>query len=143
MWFFQNLQFIRCILPNNAKQHANFDEELVLRQLLISCTVSYAKFIRFGYSKRVSHSRIIDACKWNELKIPYISRSKFCVNVLLCIGFKLNDFKMGNEAIAFRSNKFHLLEKFFSDCDAVREEEKEILENKELSLAPNQKHTPK
>lgn len=61
--FFKDLHFIRCILPNNDKQKENFEEALVLSQLKTTCTVSYANFIRFGYSKCVSINQLAEMCK--------------------------------------------------------------------------------
>lgn len=142
---FQDLHFIRCILPNNDKQNAKFEEELVLRQLITSNTISYAKFIRFGYSKRVSCQKIIDECKWVKNK-SCASRLNVCSKVLLSIGFKLRDFKMGNDGIAFRSDKFCMLETFFSDVVAARSfKEKEVKNTESLtnSSDPKQKFQPK
>lgn len=107
------MHFIRCILPNTEEKSESFEEELVLRQLLTSSTISYARFMRFGYSKRVAYQTIIDSCKLveNKLKKHCVNRSNICSKILLSIGFKLNDFKMGNDTIAFRANSFHLLTK--------------------------------
>lgn len=113
------MHFIRCILPNSEKQNGKFDEELVLRQLNTSCTLAYANFIRFGYSKSVPFQELVEKCKTVEKKLIKASdsRSDFYSKVLLSIGFKFEDFKMGNEAIFFRSNKFELLEKNFCDME--------------------------
>lgn len=113
------MQFIRCILPNKDKESGNFDQEFVLSQLNTSCTVAYAKFIRFGYAKRVSFEELIDKCKPIEDKFSgrYFDRSSFYSKVLLSIGFRLDEFKMGNAAIFFRSNKFELIQQFFQQME--------------------------
>lgn len=115
--YFQDSYFVRCILPNNEKNNAKFEHDLVLKQLITSSTISYVKFIRFGYPKRIELRKIVDACEWLEkkLNIEFEQRSMFYSKVLLYIGFKLKDFKMGHDAIFFRSKKFHLLENFLSD----------------------------
>lgn len=111
------MYFIRCIIPNNDKQNAKFDEELVLRQLKTSCTISYAKFIRFGYTKRIDFKDLVDKCEPLEQKfIKYCyDRMHFYSKVLLSIGFILEDFN----AIFFRSKKFQLLEDFLCDATAT------------------------
>lgn len=112
------MQFIRCILPNNEKQNGKFEDGLVLKQLITSSTISYAKFIRFGYAKHVALQKIIDECKCIENKFGKWSDNQlnFYSKVLLAIGLRLKDFKMGNDSVFFRSNKFHLLDKFFPDA---------------------------
>lgn len=111
------MHFIRCILPNNNKQNGKFEEELVLSQLNTTCTVSYANFIRFGYSKSVPLEELVEKCRPVEEKWirANADRSSFYSKVLLSIGFKLDEFKMGNEAIFCRSNKYVLLENFLVD----------------------------
>lgn len=113
--FFQDLHFIRCILPNNDKEKGMFEENLILKQMNTSCTVSFAKFIRFGYSKRIQFQEVFEKCKSVEVKFVegYFDRSNFYSMLLRCIGFKVQDFKIGNDAIFFRSNKFELLKQFF------------------------------
>lgn len=115
------MYFIRCIIPNNDKRNAKFDEELILSQLKTSCTISYAEFIRFGYTKRFDFKDLVIKCE--PLKQEFIKycydRMHFYSKVLLSIGFKLEDFKMGTEAICFRSNKFQLMEDFLSDATAA------------------------
>lgn len=111
------MHFIRCILPNNNRQNRKFDEALVLSQLNTSCTVSYTNFIRFGYSKSVAFEKLVERCKsveekWNKANAD---RATFYSKVLLSLGFKLDEFKMGNEAIFFRANKFVLMEELFED----------------------------
>lgn len=59
-----------------------------------------------------------------------MDRTQFYSNVLLYIGFRLKDFKMGNDEIFFQSNKFHLLEKFFYDVAENKEKMSEEEENK-------------
>lgn len=46
-----------------------------------------------------------------------VNRSTFYSKLFLSIGFKLEEFTIGNEAIFIRSNKFGSLEKFFSDLE--------------------------
>lgn len=113
------MHFIRCILPNHDKKNGKFEEELVLNQLNTSCTVSYANFIRFGYSKSVAFEEFVEKCRSVEEKWTKgnADRASFYSKVLLSIGFKNNECKMGNEAIFLRSNKFVLLEKFFVDME--------------------------
>lgn len=121
LYFFQDSHFVRCIRPNNEKQKENFDNELVLRQLMTSSTVAYAKFIRYGYSKHIPYQKIIDECKWIEekLKIPSLNRSNLYFRILMPLGFSPKDLKMGREMIFFHSNKYHLIENFFSDAKAT------------------------
>lgn len=108
---------MRCILPNNDKQCGNFDEQLILEQLNTSCVMSYARFMRFGFSKRIDFKELVDKCKpiEDKLNTAHMDRSQFYSKILLCIGFTFGEFKIGNDAIFFRSNKFELLETFFSN----------------------------
>lgn len=112
---------MRCILPNNEKKYGNFEEELVLKQLKTSSVISYARFIRFGFSKHIELQQLVDKCKLIEDKLntARLDRSQFYSKVLLSIGFRLEEFRIGNGVIFFRSNKFELLEKFF--CDITSE----------------------
>lgn len=85
--------------------------------------------MRFGYSKNVPHKQIIETCKSveNKLKKHCVNRSSICSKILMSIGFKLKDFKMGKDTIGFRANSFHLLENFFADCNSyhsIKEVEK-------------------
>lgn len=98
-----------------------FDEQLVLHQLITSSTISYTQFVRFGYSKHVTFPLLIDAFKQLDDKLYKMcsNRSIFYSKILLLIGLKLNDFKIGNEAIFFRLNKYYLLENFLLEARAV------------------------
>lgn len=132
-------------MPNNQKQCGIFDEELILKQLNTSSTISYAKFIRFGYPKRIPYKKLADACKPIEDNLKKIchEESNIYTKVILSIGLSLNNFKLGNDTIFFRSKQFHLMEKFFSDRVMVSE----IAENNktmssEDSMTP-QKRKPK
>lgn len=115
--FPQNPQFIRCILPNNERQDLRFEENLVLSQLKTSSTVAFANFMRCGYPKRISLQKIIDHCAPIEKKLRVSDTTQFYKQVLLWLGFNLQDFKMGKDTIFFRLNKFPLLETFFSDLE--------------------------
>lgn len=115
------MHFIRCILPNSSKQHEEFEEELVLRQLRTSCTVSYAKFIRFGYSERIDFQEFADKFKILEdkFKIDRDGRTNFYSKILISIGFSREEFKMGTETIFLRLNKLEVLKKIFSDMATI------------------------
>lgn len=110
------MHFIRCILPNVEKQNKKFEDNFVLRQLVTSSSISYAKFIRFGYSKHVKFEHLPDEFKLLENKFGNrcSDRTNFYSKILQLIGLRLNDFKIGKDEIFFRSNKFHKLETFFS-----------------------------
>lgn len=132
------MHFICCVLPNNEKQNEKFDDELVLKQLKTSSVISYAKFIRFGYAEHVTLQKIIDECKYVEKKLDKWSNNQFNFysKVLLSIGFRLKDFKMGNDSVFFRSNKFYLLDNFFSETRTA-------LNSKEDPLKQGQTREPK
>lgn len=123
--YFQHVHFIRCIQPNNEKRKENFDDELVLKQLKTSSIISHAEFIRFGYSKRINVQSIVEACKPIEKRLTKLcaNPSKLCSYVMLYLGFKLNEFKLGKDVIFCRSNKFHLLEQFLSSLNTSNLEE--------------------
>lgn len=79
--------------------------------------MSYAKFVRFGFSKSVTLQEFDQNCGF-LLEIfakASVNRSMFYSKVLFFIGFKNEEFTIGNEAIFCRSNKIESLEKFFSD----------------------------
>lgn len=76
--------------------------------------MAFAKFIRFGYSKSIDLQDLADKCKSIEDKFSYggLNRSKYYSKVLLSLGFGLDEFKIGNDVIFVRSNKFELMEQF-------------------------------
>lgn len=116
------MHFIRCIIPNKVKQCGHFEEELILSQLNTSCVLSYARFIRFGFSKCIDFEKLVKKCRLSEddLNKELIDPLIFYSEVLLSIGFKFDEFKIGNGAIFLNSNKFELMEKFFSDIEEPR-----------------------
>lgn len=124
MLYLQDSYFLRCIKPNNNKKIGVFDEEFVLKQLNTSSTVSYARFIRYGYPKRIDFQKITDACSpiENNLKNICSDRYNFYAKVLISIGFKFSDFKLGNDVIFFRAGKFDLIQAFLSDLPYTFEE---------------------
>lgn len=135
---FQNVHFIRCIRPNSEKRYENFNDELVLQQLKTSSIISHAEFIRFGYSMRIDVRKIIEACKPIEKKLMKVcvNQSKLCLYVMLYLGFKLNEFKMGKDVIFCRSNKFHLVEQFLSSLHASNLEGTGQIISKQTKLKP-------
>lgn len=115
------------------------DEGFVLEQLHTSSTVSYAKFIRYGYPKRIDFKKLVDACKPIKSKLEKAcGKSNFYSKVLLSMGLKLNEFKFGNDTIFFRSKKFHLVEEFFSDLLRVSFPEG-IIEGLQITTTPSSK----
>lgn len=114
--YLQDLHFVRCILPNHCKQYGNFMEDFVLKQLNTSCVFSYARFIRLGFSKHIDFEELSIKCKVLEDKLKRrMDRSEFYSKVFLSVGFRIEEFKIGRDAIFFRSNKFEILEKLFFD----------------------------
>lgn len=83
--------------------------------------VSYAKFIRFGYSERIDFQEFADRFKFLEdkFKIDRDGRTNFYSKILLSIGFSREEFKMGTETIFFRLNKLEVLKKVFSDMVTI------------------------
>lgn len=137
-YFFKEAHFIRCILPNDTKQRGKFDEGLVLKQLITSNSIAFAKFMRYGYSEHVLMEKMIDVFKSVENKFSKwsINRPNFYSKVLLSLGFQLEDFKIGKDSIFFRTNKIRLLEKCFCDIEA------KSFSNEQL-LIPEQEPRPK
>lgn len=82
--------------------------------------MSYARFIRFGFSKRIDFQELTNKCRLIKLNKTRIDPNKFYSKVLLAIGFSSKEFKIGNDAVFFRSNKFEILEKIFSDMTEPR-----------------------
>lgn len=119
--FFKEAHFVRCILPNNTKQRGKFDDELVLRQLITSSTIAFARFMRFGYSEHISLEKMMGEFKLVETKLNKWSanRSNFYSKVLIALGYKLADFKIGRDLIFFRTNKIRLLEDIFCEIKAI------------------------
>lgn len=140
------MHFIRCIQPNNEKQNGKFDDELILKQLKTSSIISHAEFVRFGYSKRIDVQRIVEACKPIERGLSKVcpNQSKLCTYVMLYLGFKLNEFKMGKDVIFCRSNQFHLIEHFLGSLHSSTLEEMKTrtIVTDELMLKPT-KRKPK
>lgn len=110
-YHFQDAHFIRCIQTNGEKKNGEFNDELVLKQLKTSSVISHAKFIRYGYSKRIDLQKLAVVCAPIEEKVIKLcgSQSKFYSTVMLSLGLDRNEFKMGNDMIFIRSNKFDLV----------------------------------
>lgn len=113
---FQDLYFVRCFSPNNKKEKGKFEDELILTQLVSTAIISYAKFIRFGFPNHIALQKLIDDCAPIEKKFNKagVNQLDFCSTVLKSLGFRPKDFKMGKDTIFFRSDKFNLLQGFFS-----------------------------
>lgn len=93
-----------------------FENESVSQQLYTSSTISYAKFSRYGYPKRVHLIELQDKIRPLESKLKFISTNRTLeLKILQFLGFKLSDFKMGINMIFFRLNRFELFEKFIAD----------------------------
>lgn len=94
--------------------------------MIFPSVISHAKFIRFGYSKRIPLQKLVLACEPIESSLIKIcgSQSKMYSIVMLSLGFQRNEFKMGNDVIFMRSNKFHLLEEFMSETLSEQEANK-------------------
>lgn len=115
------MHFIRCISPNYNKQKVNFEEIIVSNQLKTTCTMAYINFIRFGYSKSIAIDELARMCEPVDGCIKSCaSRMRFYSIVLLSMGFQLDEFKMGKEAIFFRSTKFSLLGEYFRSGDSLK-----------------------
>lgn len=93
-----------------------------MQQLHTSSIISYAKFIRDGYPKRVAIERIMAECKSVENKLPkaYANRLDFCTKILRFIGLRSQDYKIGDDVIFLRANKLSLLEQFFTEATTTR-----------------------
>lgn len=88
---------------------------MVLQQLNTSSTISYAKFMRYGYPKRLILQELVNLCRPLENELKSFERTVLYKKCFLSLGLELKDFKMGNNTIFFRLNKFNLIEKFIHD----------------------------
>lgn len=101
--FFQKSQFIHCVKPNRDMIVQKFDECMVLKQLRSTSTLAYTDFVRFGFPLRIS------VAKMQSLYAPHYhictSARKFHMKLLLAIGLRIGQFKLGQNFIFFRSDQ--------------------------------------
>lgn len=71
--------------------------------------------MRYGYSKRLALQEFIDLCRPLENELKSIESSMLYKKCFLTLGLEMKDFRMGNNTIFFRMNKFDLIEKFISN----------------------------
>lgn len=94
-----------------------FDECMVLRQLRSSSTLAYADFVRFGFPLRIS------VAKMQSLYAPYYhicaSARKFHMKLLLAIGLRIGQFKLGQNFIFFRSDQHEKMQQLLSVISCV------------------------
>lgn len=122
VFLFQNPYFIRCIKPNSEKKENFFQNELVSQQLYTSSIISYAKFNRLGYPKRVQLKEITDKIQPIASTLKFISKHRLLnLKFLQFLGYEQKDFQMGNDTIFFRLHKFKLFEKFILDFENNRD----------------------
>lgn len=109
---FQSSHFIHCVKPNADILVRKFDECMILRQLRSSSTLAYVNFVRFGFPLRIA------VTKMNSLYASYYGTyadaRKFHMKLLLAIGLRIGEFKIGQNYIHFRSNQRDKLEQILS-----------------------------
>lgn len=81
----------------------------------------------FGYPKRIALVELAKKCQKIENRFKSVQRTTLYSKILLSLGFKLKDFRIGKEVIFFRSTKFHLLEKLLLDLEETPEDTLEQL----------------
>lgn len=94
-----------------------FDECMVLKQLRSSSTLAYADFVRFGFPLRMSFK------KMQSLYEPYFhlcaDERKFMTKLLLAIGLRIGQFKLGQNFILFRSKQYEKMQQLLSVDSSV------------------------
>lgn len=94
-----------------------FDECMILRQLRSSSTLAYADFVRFGFPLRIAVTEM------DNLYAPHYNicadARKFHMKLLLAIGLRIGEFKLGQNYILFRSNQRDKLEKLLSFDESI------------------------
>lgn len=88
---------------------AHFDDQMVMIQLKSSSVLSYVEFVRHGFPLRVSIEQI------HKRYAPHYhlcaNRTYFQTKLLLSIGLRRIDFRIGKNCILFRSDKNDIMQK--------------------------------
>lgn len=107
---------MRCIKPNANQCGGIFDQNLVKFQLILSGSIAYQQLMRVGFPSHFSIARLFDMFESNSDFKEYTKNPKdFCKLLLQSCGLKLNQFKLGNTQIFFRSGKLMLLSEKLKD----------------------------
>lgn len=75
--------------------------------------------MRYGYPKRLALQYLVDLCHPLEKELKSIESTMLYKKCFLTLGFEMKDFKMGNNTIFFRMNKFDLIERFISNLKNI------------------------
>lgn len=113
---------MRCIRPNTNQHSDIFNENLVLSQLVSSCSTAYQQLMRIGFP---SHMDINDFLNTFEQHLEYCkaisnNRKDICSELLRSCGLRWKDFKIGNTKIFFRIGKRDVItEKLKGDLEQI------------------------
>lgn len=128
--FFQKYHFVRCIKPNSSMRLNEFNEEMVMSQLLSSSILSYADLISLGFPLRISIEQM------DQLYAPHYhlcpNEKDFHTQLLLSVGFSRVDFKYGKNHILFRFNKNDLIQKLMCVKTNIPDLQKHLLQRTSL-----------
>lgn len=106
IYYLQRSYFIRCIKPNNNQTAGIFDENVVLKQIQTSGTLTYFNLMQHGYPFKVRIDDLFENIT-SFLEPRHISvGSKMCCQIyLIATGFEHTDFKLGKTEIHIRLGK--------------------------------------
>lgn len=127
----QGYHFIRCIKANKAGDDT-FDEEFVAKQLDTSGSFAYQRLMKIGFPSRIDYRPICSQLlRFEELpKDPKI----LIEELLLCVGLKETDFKIGSSKLFLRPDKLEELEKIL-DMAKTTDGYYSLVENIKQSIA--------
>lgn len=102
--YFRDSHYVVCIKPH--KTDAFFDDDFIKSQLKTSSIVPYMNLMQNGFPNRIPYTEILP--KFEELFVKEIEadKLKFCERVLIANGNEKCDFKLGENAVFFRNNKY-------------------------------------
>lgn len=118
----QNTHFLRCLKPNKQKLPAAFDEDFISQQLKSFSIAAYVDFMQTGYPVRIIFEPLTDAYEMyiKEFQGTFKDKKQFFAKLLLSIGFKSADFKLGETIIFVRKRASSIVnEKLNVDSESI------------------------
>lgn len=126
--YLQEISFIRCIKPNIDQCSGIFTDDLVISQLLASCSIAYQKLMRIGFPTNMEISDVLDKFEksLNYCESNY-NRKTICSELIRSCGLRWKDFKLGNTKVFFRNGKIDVVsEKLEGDLQLIINQQKKL-----------------
>lgn len=105
---------MRCVLPNSEKQPGVFNAEFILPQLNSSSLFAYQQLMSTGYPFRFNSGKFLTAYKSCSDSFNHLDKVKFIQIMMCAVGFKEDQFKIGNDTIFLRNVSRSLIDRLFN-----------------------------